>query len=213
MHQSLWLCGQMCLINWREAITSTNIEKSVGYQKALLQCRELKKKSQGTPLKRFAKWTPFWSIYVFGHHGFNSRHRFERTLAILICYVVIKCVSRGVGKVTHLPHVWVCRCFTMYITELKFKSIQPESVFKYMGQQMSDPDSSGGWSIRLESGGWGFEPPQVSSIKKWHFHKNIRSCVENDCGCPRTVNISNVNITSKLTYLDHKATGNISQLI
>ena len=33
------------------------------------------------------------------------------------------------------------------------------------------------------------------SQKLWHFHKNIRPCVENECYCPRTVNISNVNFT------------------
>ena len=31
----------------------------------------------------------------------------------------------------------------------------------------------------------------------WHFHKNIRYCVKNECCCPRTVNISNVNFTFK----------------
>ena len=31
------------------------------------------------------------------------------------------------------------------------------------------------------------------SQKLWHFLKNTRSCVENECCCPRTVNISNVN--------------------
>ena len=39
------------------------------------------------------------------------------------------------------------------------------------------------------------------SQKLWHFHKNTRSCVENQCCCPRTVNISNVNFTSK--YILH----------
>ena len=28
------------------------------------------------------------------------------------------------------------------------------------------------------------------SQKLWHFHKNIRSCIENECCCPRTVNNS-----------------------
>ena len=32
----------------------------------------------------------------------------------------------------------------------------------------------------------------------WHFHKNICSCVKNECCCPSTVNISNVNFTSKI---------------
>ena len=37
------------------------------------------------------------------------------------------------------------------------------------------------------------------SQKLWHFDKDTRSCVENECCCPRTVNISNVNFTSKIS--------------
>ena len=39
------------------------------------------------------------------------------------------------------------------------------------------------------------------SQKLWHFYKNIRSCVENECCCPHTVYISNVNVTSKISIL------------
>ena len=38
------------------------------------------------------------------------------------------------------------------------------------------------------------------SEKLRHLHKNTRSCVENKCCCPRTVNFSNVNFTSKYLY-------------
>ena len=38
------------------------------------------------------------------------------------------------------------------------------------------------------------------SQKLRHFHENIRSCVENECCFPRTVNISNINFTSKYLY-------------
>ena len=38
----------------------------------------------------------------------------------------------------------------------------------------------------------------ILSQQLWHFHKNIRLCVENKCCCWRTVNISNVNITSNI---------------
>ena len=44
-------------------------------------------------------------------------------------------------------------------------------------------------------------PPQAeifSVSKTLTLHKNIRSCVENECYCPRTVNNSNVNFTSKI---------------
>ena len=41
--------------------------------------------------------------------------------------------------------------------------------------------------------------PQVETIfLSQIFHKNIRSCVENECCCQRTVNTSNVNFTSKM---------------
>ena len=35
------------------------------------------------------------------------------------------------------------------------------------------------------------------SQKLWHFPKNTRSCIENECFYPRTVNISNVSFTFK----------------
>ena len=35
----------------------------------------------------------------------------------------------------------------------------------------------------------------------WHFPKSTRSCVENECCCPRTVNISNVNFILKISIL------------
>ena len=75
----------------------------------------------------------------------------------------------------------------------------PEPVFKNMGQQMPGPDSSNGYSIQHESEGLGVQVPLKSkhflSQKLWHFHKNIRLCVENECCCLRTVNISNINFT------------------
>ena len=47
-------------------------------------------------------------------------------------------------------------------------------------------------------------PPRSShflSQKLWHFHKNIRSCVENEYCCQRTVNSSNVNFTLLQKYV------------
>ena len=37
--------------------------------------------------------------------------------------------------------------------------------------------------------------------KNWHFHKNTRSCVENECCCLPKISISNVNFTLKKYYL------------
>ena len=85
---------------------------------------------------------------------------------------------------------WCCPR-TVNISNVNFtlqKSIPPEPAFKSMGQQMSGPDSSNGKSIWHESEGWGARVPLRSrhflSQKLWHFHKNIRSCVENEC-CSR----------------------------
>ena len=69
----------------------------------------------------------------------------------------------------------------------------PEPIFKNMGQQMSGPDSSNGQSIRHESEGCGIFC--LKNIR--HFHKNIRSWIENECCCPHTFDISNVNFTIK----------------
>ena len=61
-------------------------------------------------------------------------------------------------------------------------------------------------SIRHESEGWGFVPFRTPTSgrdiqKLWHFHKNIRSCIENECSSC-TVCISNVNFASKI-YLGY----------
>ena len=51
---------------------------------------------------------------------------------------------------------------------------------------------------------WGFESPSGGDIfclkKRQHFHKNIRSYVENEWYCPRTVNILNVKLIQKYLY-------------
>ena len=36
-------------------------------------------------------------------------------------------------------------------------------------------------------------------LKLWHFHKNIRSWFRNECCCPLTFNISNINFTTKIS--------------
>ena len=38
--------------------------------------------------------------------------------------------------------------------------------------------------------------------KLWRFHKNTRSFFENECCCPRTVNISNVNYVKNMNTKD-----------
>ena len=49
--------------------------------------------------------------------------------------------------------------------------------------------------------------------KLWHFHKNTRSCVENECCCPCTVKISNVNFTSNISTPPEPVFKNMRQQI
>ena len=80
----------------------------------------------------------------------------------------------------------------------------------YRQSQCSNHGTTNGWSWEfkwLEHSSWirrlGVRVPLRSrhflSQKRWHFRKNIRSCVENECCCPRTVNSSNVNFTSNMS--------------
>ena len=60
---------------------------------------------------------------------------------------------------------------------------------KNMGPQMSDPDSSDGYSIGHESEGWGFESPSgrdIFCLKNFDTFTRTSVCVENECCCPRT---------------------------
>ena len=77
------------------------------------------------------------------------------------------------------------------------------AIIQNIGQQMSGPDSSNCWSIRDESQGWGspIRSRHFLSQNVWHLHKNIHSLVENELCCPREVNISNVNFTSKILLI------------
>ena len=47
--------------------------------------------------------------------------------------------------------------------------------------------------------------------KLWHFHKNIRSCVANECCCPRTVKISHVKFYSKISIPPEPVFKNMGQ--
>ena len=49
------------------------------------------------------------------------------------------------------------------------------------------------------------------SQKLWHFHKSARSCGENECCCSHTVNISNVNFTSKISTPPEPVFNNMGQ--
>ena len=57
----------------------------------------------------------------------------------------------------------------------------------------------GAFGINRKIGGSSSPKVEIFSVLKiWHVHKNIWSCVENECCCPRTVNIPNVNFTFRI---------------
>ena len=60
----------------------------------------------------------------------------------------------------------------------------------------------------------GSSPLQVETIfvsKLRHFHRNTHSCVENECCCPRAVNISNVDFTSQISTMPEPVFKNMGQ--
>ena len=93
---------------------------------------------------------------------------------------------------------------TVNISNVNFTtkiSIQPEPVFKNMGQQMSGPASSSGLSIRHESEGSGLSHPQVdtfsvsntSTLSQEHPFVSRKWML---LPAKKTINISNVNFTT-----------------
>ena len=63
--------------------------------------------------------------------------------------------------------------------------------YKNMGQQMSAPESSIGWSIRHESEGWGFESPSGRDI----------FCLKNFDTCKRTpIRVSKMNAVARTQF-------------
>ena len=115
-----------------------------------------------------------------------------KTLHSIICFP---------SRLPHVPNIlsnvcgygywytWICTGLSDIYTA--------RATIKNMGQQMSGPDKSNGYSALIRRLGVRFplRSRLFLSEKLWHFHKNIRSCVENECCCPLTVNIWNVNFT------------------
>ena len=56
-----------------------------------------------------------------------------------------------------------------------------------------------------------FRSRHFLSQQLWHFRKNIGSCIENECCCPRTVKISNVYLTSKISIPPEPVFNNMGQ--
>ena len=81
---------------------------------------------------------------------------------------------------------------------LAFGFIYHPSLFPVVNWQLVSNDFGNGfrainWWVPLRS-------RHFLSQKLWHFLKNTRSCVKNECCCPRTVSISNVNFTLKIYH-------------
>ena len=81
-------------------------------------------------------------------------------------------------------------------------SIPPEPVFKTRDSKCLALIAQMVRAFGMNPKVGGSSPAQVETFlskKTWNFHKNIRSCVENECCCPRTINSSNFNFTSKIS--------------
>ena len=100
---------------------------------------------------------------------------------------------------------WLKTTFLFSITSIWF-SVDKKYVY-HQSQYSKTWDSKGvsliaqmvrAFGMNPKVGGW--SPPQVETfaVSKpfGHFHKNIK----NECGCPGTVSISNVNSTSKIFW-------------
>ena len=93
-------------------------------------------------------------------------------------------------------------------------SISPEPVFKNMGQQMSGPDKSNCQSIQHESEGRGFESPSgrdIFCLNNFDTFTRTPLRVSKMNAVARTVNISNVNFTSKISIPPEPVFKNMGQ--
>ena len=102
------------------------------------------------------------------------------------------------------PHtVSTFQIFTTFHNFTTKISMPPEPVFQNMGQQMSGPNITQmvrAFGMNTKDGGWVplLRSRHFQSQKLRHFHKDIHSRVENECYCPRAVNLSNANFTTKI---------------
>ena len=120
-------------------------------------------------------------------------------------------------------HTFVCRkwmavAHAVNISNVNFtlKNIYTAraSVWKTWGSKCLALIAYQFWAFGMNPTVGGSSPPQVETFsvsKLWHFHKNTRSCVENECCCPRAVNISNVNFTSKISIPPEPVLKNMGQ--
>ena len=92
----------------------------------------------------------------------------------------------------------------MEVIYLATKLSTPErSQYSEMGQQMSGPDSSNGWSIRHESEGRGFEPTSggdIFCLKNFDTFTRTSVRVSKMNAVASAVNISNVNFSLKKVW-------------
>ena len=102
------------------------------------------------------------------------------------------------GGITQLS---MSTCF-----QVTFPIWPPAAILDFGFSQIPPPFSRGSWGLNF------FLNTSKSSIQVSNLTmlsvvtgppdctQLIRSCVENECCCPRTVSISNVNFTSKIRY-------------
>ena len=104
--------------------------------------------------------------------------------------------------VVRLSYIYNGNSYTGKMTSLYWASTQVMSYLKILNLQCISCAALMhiyGIKANLNSRNCGISEitPPLSKLsqKLWHFHKNIRPCVENECWCPCTVNILNGNFT------------------
>ena len=93
---------------------------------------------------------------------------------------------------------------TYILLQFTWKISTTRASIQNMGQQISTLDKSNGQSIWHESEGWGFESPSgqdIFCLKNFDTFTRTPVCVKHECCCPCTVDIPNVEFTSKIKSL------------
>ena len=136
---------------------------------------------------------------------FFSRGKAALQIAVYVCFCLSVSLFLPITAFYHVP-----------ITESLFKFSDPKRSYEVPRSNISVPPeplfqkhgTTNGWPWFLkwlEHSAWirrlgvrvSLRSTHFLSQNLWHFHKNICLCVENECCCPCTVKILNVDLDFK----------------
>ena len=136
---------------------------------------------------------------------FLSRGKAALQIAVYVCFCLSVSLFRPVTAFYYVPVTESLSKFRdpkrSYVVPRSNISAPPEPLFRKHGTANGWP-----WLLKwLEHSAWirrlgvrvSLRSRHFLSQNLWHFHMNIRLCVENECCCPCTVKISNVDLDIK----------------